>query len=1152
MADRKWTNEQLNAIKTKKRRLLVSAAAGSGKTAVLVERIIQRILDQDDPVGVDELLVITFTRAAAAEMKDRIRRRLEEVIHELPREATVRLRTQLALLDSANIQTIDSFCMNVVRDHTDELDIDPNFRIAEPTELVLMQADVMEELLEECYERAEDDFIAFTDAFGEGNQGGNLEEKILRVYEFAQVTPDPEAWYQRQLEYDSIDEVKRYAYSSLVQLAASLIPAAEKILDLCHRPDGPDVYAEAIESDIEKLEELATAGDYQELSEALRNFEFKTLSRKSTAAVQAKKEEVKNLREDIKKTVRKWQEDFTQDEPDGLIKEYELTVPFIRVLVSLAREFDHRFSEKKKEKNAAGFLDVEHLALEALRMTDEYKNRFKEICVDEYQDTNQLQEDIINAIDNGNVFMVGDVKQSIYGFRQARPDIFVGKYESFAAFDKSDEGTDTLINLSRNFRSRTEVLDSVNRLFRVIMHKAAGSVEYTKDAELYPGASFGTPEEENSSAMQAETELLLVDTSQIAADDTAQSAQARMIASKITELTNPDNGVNVWDGKKYRKAQLSDIVILLRSSNVDGEVYLNTLLNAGIRAHCDTNKGYFSSLEVRTMIAMLCAIDNPRKDIELTAFLHSPVIGMTDDELVVLRKKPGKLSGIAKYKYNRGMEMLARYREMSRFMNIEDLITRIYDETGYYEYAMSLPAGKVRRANLDKLKQMASEYALTGYKGLFNFIRYIDNLKTYDTDFGEASVAGQNDDAVSIMSIHKSKGLEFPIVFIAECNKKFNVMDSNKAILIDDDLGIACRYVNLEKRYRQNTFRQMVLRMKLRSDTIGEELRILYVAMTRAREKLFLTAAINDADKFITEYTERAAASGMALADINSTNGYLNWIVKSGVNYKYTILSAGEAMHAAGGDSPGRIAEYLDSLTVDKSERERLGRVFDFEYPYAADVNLRNKISISELKKQWMIDKLREDVMTGETEIGDGDYDSVLKDEIRKRTGAESTVFDGAGGGAARGTLYHEVMEKLDYTNPSETLDSLPDEVMAGDTIKFLDSPLGQQFKTAQAEGRLYRERQFIMGIPAREIGAADSDEPVLVQGIIDAFIMSPDGRECILVDYKTDRVACDADLTARYEGQLYYYGIALEKMRDCRVTKRLIWSFCLGHEIEV
>lgn len=1254
MADNRWTSEQSDAISTRGRRLLVSAAAGSGKTAVLVERIIGRILDPVDPVDVDELLVITFTRAAAAEMKERIRRRLEEAItaardetksrsascissqvtppgfmsdvadpgkpvfpshsstkasfrdesardakfakacslstdvyqdtcediHESSRSLAKRLREQLSILESAHISTIDSFCMDVVRDHTDELDIDPGFRVAQETELKLMQEDVMEELLEECYEKADEDFIALVDAFGSGNTGDGVDELIQRIYRFAQVTADPQKWYEKQIDDPQTEEVKTYVFAKLRELISSLIPAEERLLTICASENGPAAYAKTINSDIEKLDELSYTGSFEELHDKLHNLKFDTLARNKGEVDPVKLEAVKKARGKIKETVTGYAAEYTREDISTIDEESELTAPFIAALVKLAREYDSRYSAKKREKNVVDFCDLEHMALKVLNETDEYKNKFREICVDEYQDTNELQESLVRAIDNGQVFMVGDVKQSIYKFRQARPEIFMQKYETFGTLrgeganipdDCSTQkcgsadnrgaqtctapDTDALINLSRNFRSRKEVLEASNALFRKIMRKEVGGVEYGNDAMLNPGAVYA----ESAEAIDAQTELLLVNTESMDASESASAAQARMIAAKIKELTDAESGVSIYDKGTYRRAKLSDIVILLRSSNKNGDEYVNTLLNAGIKAHCDTNKGYFDSLEVRTMIAMLSAIDNPRKEIEMAAFLHSPVIGMTDDELAVLKKKPELLSEIGKYKYNRAMKMLADYRAMSRYMPIEDLITKIYDETSYYEYAMSLSAGKVRKANLDKLRQMAAEYAATGYKGLFNFLRYIENLKTYDTDFGEAQVAGENDDAVRIMSIHKSKGLEFPIVFVAECHKRFNQTDSYNQVLIDADLGIADKYVDLENRMRERTFKHSALRMKLESDTIGEELRILYVAMTRAKEKLFLTAAIKDEDKFIAEYDEGVAraerSAPLPVAEINSSEGYLYWIKASGVGYKYTIYDSEEKTGSSGSGKAAKIRKYLDSLTIDPKERDAYAELFDYEYPYADDVNLRNKISISELKKKWMIEKLREDVLTGETEITDEDIAEVLR-AGSKGSGVGSIYSSeepaDVSSGAARGTLYHEVMEKLDYTKPEETLGSLPEVVKESDIRAFVESDIGSIFLKAQTEGRLYREKQFIMGLPAREIGAADSDEPVLVQGIIDAFVMSEDGKECMLVDYKTDRVSCEEELITRYEGQLHYYARAIEMMRGCKVTKKIIWSFALGKAIEL
>ena len=1151
MADRNWTDEQLKAIQTKNRRLLVSAAAGSGKTAVLVERIIQRILDSSDPVDADRLLVITFTKAAAAEMKNRIRKRLEDELKkpETDSEASSRLRSQIALIDSASIQTVDSFCMNIVKDHTDELDIDPGFRVAEVTELKLLSADVMEELLERYYAEASEEFISFTEAFGQGTAGNGIDEIILRIFRFAQVTPDPGEWYRMQLEQNDIIQQKEYVYHSLRMLASSYISLEESLLADCHKENGPMGYEAAIISDLGQLEELAAAGSFEELHDLLKNFQWKSLGRNKKNVIPELAAGVKADRDEIKNHICKWQKQFTAEDINDIYKEYELTHPFIVTAVRLAMEYDEKYSAAKRDRNVIDFADLEHFALKVLKQSDEYRKFYKEICVDEYQDTNRLQEELIKELDDGQVFMVGDVKQSIYKFRQAKPEIFMKKYEEFASLDESGEGIDTLINLSRNFRSREGVLEGVNRLFRSIMRKEIGGIDYTPDVELYPGASFGNEEEDRLNSMNPETELLLFDTEGMDADDDVHASEAAMIASRIRELTDPDTGVMVWDGKKYRRAMLSDIVILLRSANTTGDVYLNTLLDAGIRAHCDTNKGYFDSTEVRTMLSVLKAVDNSRKDIPFAAFLKSPIIGMTDDELVAWRKKPEALGELGKYKLNRAGEMLKKYRSMSRYMSIGDLITHIYDDTGYYDYAMSLPAGNVRRANLDKLRQMAYEYATTGYRGLFNFIRYIDKLETYDTDFGEASAVGQNDDAVRIMSIHKSKGLEFPICFVAACDRKFNQMDSNQSVLIDDELGIACPYVDVKNRIRKKTFSQMAVRFKLRSDNIGEELRVLYVAMTRAREKLFLTGTIKNRQSFIES---RASSAGKtAFSDILSDSGYLHWILASGIDYKYTICDGHEDNSTRSAASVECIRKYLDSAVVDPSERDRYSEIFDFEYAHRADVNLKNKISISELKKRWMLDQYAEEAATGEG--------SFAVDLLPACTGQDEDLTGGftdgefsSSGGAARGTQYHSVMEKLDYSDPEKTLSALPAEVQREDIESFVSSDLGKQFAAAYEDGRLFRERQFIMGIPARELKIADTDEPVLVQGIIDAFIVSQDGKGCILVDYKTDRVSSEDELKGRYEGQLHYYAIAVEKMRKCKVTRRIIWSFALKRAIEL
>ena len=1102
MSGRSWTSEQLKAIETLNRRLLISAAAGSGKTAVLVERIIRRILDKKDPVSVDRLLVVTFTKAAAAEMKDRIRDALE----------AAGAYDQMAIIDSANIQTIDSFCLEVVKDHTDELDIDPAIRIADEAELRLIRADVMEEMLEDYYEASDEKFLDFVERFGKGTAGKDIDTVIEDVFRFAQVSADPKAWYEKQLngkyDFSYVEHILDYS----CQMAASVRTDFEKALELCRQPNGPVNNIPVIENDLEIVDSIISAQSCGELIGILADLKFMDLSRKKTPVCDEElKERFKKIRDDAKKEIIKLKDAFGRTGEAALIKEADLTAPYIETLILMTQDFAERFANAKKAKNVVDFNDIEHMALEVLKHTEEYKERFLEIYVDEYQDTNELQEEIIGTMDNGCVFMVGDVKQSIYRFRQARPEIFIDKYSRFADIEKSTEDVDTLVKLSSNFRSAKEVLEDVNGLFRRIMDESLGKVSYTPDVAL----NYGNKECTGG----AKTEMLICDTTEINYDDDKPSAEARMIARKIAELKDEDPQI------KY-----SNIVILLRSTSNKSDAYLNELLNAGIPAYCETNKGYFDSLEVRTMLAVLAAIDNGHKDIPMAAYLKSPMIGMSDDELALMDENS--------YKLKKARAELDHYRKESKYLSVEELITDIYDRSGYYDYASTLPAGKTRKANLDKLRAMAAQYAKTGYKGLFNFLRYVENLKTYDTDFGEAGTLSENDDAVRIMSIHKSKGLEFPIVFIANIEKHFNTQDLKHDLVLDADLGIGCEIIDLDTRIKKPTLKEQVIKNKMRMDSFGEELRILYVAMTRAKKRIFLTGTTSDRIKLDERYMNAMTEDALLpFAKRFMDDSYLNWILDSGIRYPLTVVNIDELERdAKAGVNAEKIREHLDALTIDVKTRDAFDEVFDFEYEHQADVDLKNKISISELKKRWQEDMHKEELLAG-----DGERSEFAGDGMRSE-------FPKAGAGAERGTVYHSVMEHLDYAHPENTLNSLPEVVRRKDIEVWLASDLGKKCSKAALENRLFRERQFIMGLSAKEIKLADSDELVLVQGIIDAFIEEDDG--IILIDYKTDRCSSDEELINKYKAQLYYYAKALEKFRQKPVKAMMIWSFCLERSI--
>ena len=1124
-----WTGEQQKAIDERGNRILVSASAGSGKTAVLVARILSEILDAENPVSVDELLVMTFTRAAAAEMKKRVRDALTEAGR----------MDQVAILESACIQTIDSFCMNVVREYPDEIGIDPGSRIADEAELTLLQGDVMEEMLESYFASGDEDFLNFVECYTTGNAAKGLEDIILKLYRFAQSTPWPQKWYEEQLAGDG--NYGEYALAAMKPDIAELRKMMAEAIRICYEERGPETYLPTILTEEQQLQSLLGADSFPQLRQRLAACTFDRIPVASKKKYDEERiAQVKRIRDFQKKRIQKLQSDLTAvDENAG-----------IPMAIRLAQDFDRRFSEKKREKNILDFSDTEHMTLGLFaghpEICAEYRNRFKEIYVDEYQDTNQIQEEIVAALDRGQVFMVGDVKQSIYRFRQARPEIFAEKYLQFSQGNGGE-----VIDLDENFRSEPEVLDSVNTLFGRIM------VNYQP---------MRTRKERGNAP---ETELLLA----VSGDEDTDGAEleARAIARRIHRLM-----------RENPELHYSDIVLLLRSANTIGDIYLNALAEAGIPAYCETGKGYFDSLEIRTMTAFLTAVDNPWKEIPLTAVLHSPIIGMTDEDLVrvIGRKKKrtsvyDRLQNSENPKAMHAVELFTRYGELSKWMSIAELIECIYDETGYYAYASALPAGRTRRANLDKLLDMARSFGETGYRGLFRFLCYIDNLRAYDTDFGEAGTCSEKDDTVRIMSIHKSKGLQFPIVFLGSVSHKINQLDSAAAILADPDLGVACQYVNPELRIKQATLKQNIIKYKMRRETVAEEMRILYVAMTRAQKQLILAGT---ADAY-AKATEKLRLTMDALS-------FMDWIAK---DESLKIVFDEEPETETGAETktetalpdPGnanatkdieQTSQNPEAVNPEKEEtlqteafaqklQPEIRRMLFYEYPYQEDVDLRNKVSISELKKRWQIAEAiaNGEILPKEESIPDITPESAgeeISDTEKKETSAGSYPAGESGfsvlSASERGTLYHSVMEHLDYADPEASYDTLDEKtkktVRKSDIMAFVNSELGRKFQKAAAEGKLYRERQFIMGLPARETGDADSGEMVLVQGIIDAFI---DDDELILIDYKTDRVDSAQTLIDRYHAQLHYYAVALEKLRGRKPDRQIIWSFALGKAIE-
>ena len=1279
-----WTSKQQEVIDSRNRNLLVSAAAGSGKTAVLVERIIRMISEGDRPLDIDQLLVMTFTNAAAAEMRERIGAAVEQKLKERPEDEHLWL--QAALIPQAQITTIDSFCLNIIRSHYNSLDIDPAFRMGDEGELSLLRGDCMGEMLENCYDEADAEFARFVEHFGRGKSDRGIEDVILQAWQFSQSHPWPGEWLascQKELEEESILEMEEspwmvFLMKDVARQMEELSGQLGEAVQVCLEENGPLAYEPMLISDRSKIEAIgraAATGSFEALYNSLQNMSFGRLASIRSKDIDGdKKAFVSACRDRVKKAVAKCRELYGQQSPEEVVESMRGTRTVIRELLRLTGMFDQAYRDAKRERNVLDFNDLEHLTLEVLyereetgdgeetvsrrpsQVADELSRQYEEILVDEYQDSNYVQEALITGISrersgHPNVFMVGDVKQSIYRFRLARPELFMDKYETYSR----ERGPRQMIELQQNFRSRESVLTSVNDVFYQIMTKNLGGITYTPETALYPGAKFEEvsgktvldPEADAGKSGSREaapvslkagtpTELLLVDTGadtlrqldEDSLDYTAKELEARLIAGRIRQLVSEDQGILVWDKSRggYRRARYGDMVILLRSMSGWSEVFVNVLMNEGIPAFAQTRTGYFNTVEVETILSLLSVVDNPMQDIPLAAVMRSPIVGMDDEEMAWMmavykrNSKKGQdrgvygawklwleegwitvgLSGIPvktahsiSFKSRRLSVLMERLRGEARHLPIHELLYRVYRESGYYDYVSAMPAGETRRANLDMLVEKAAAYESTSYKGLFHFVRYIEKLKKFDTDFGEASVAGEQDNTVRIMSIHKSKGLEFPVVFLAGLGKRFNKQDAYGQILLDADLGAAADFLDLELRVKAPTLKKQALKRRTELETMGEELRVLYVAMTRAKEKLIMTAADKSLENKLGKWKDIPLSQGqLPYTILASANSCLDWLLMAqpAIPASHMEMRQIQVKDLIGEEITRQIIRKMkkeDLLNLDGRRvydaafGTRLREVLEYEYPYESDIGLYAMVSVSELKKQSQIGRTEDAIGTDS-----GNLEGIALGELKALTGSrdmagsgpgesgeqKKTVSAGPNRAALRGTAYHAVLEHIHFHEIHGLAEVKPvvDKLLEGGFLdqeahdfinpkviwNFLSSPLGKRMAKAQSEGRIHKEQQFIIGIPAREMGLGDSDELVLIQGIIDAYLEEEDGL--VLIDYKTDHVP-EGDpkqgakmLAERYRVQLDYYERALTQLTGKHVKERIIYSLALQMSINV
>ncbi len=1268
----KFTPEQQRVIELHNSNILVSAAAGSGKTAVLVERIIRMICDGEHPADIDRLLIVTFTNAAAAEMRERIAAGITARLETDP--GNEHIQKQSALLHNAQITTIDSFSLFLIRNHFNEIGLDPDFRVADEGEIKLLQQEVLAQLLEDAYAgqfvpETPEQFHACVEYFCPGGRESVLEQHILNLSRYAGSFPWPAEWLEeRKNDYAAGDmealvcsDYGQYLTERVNRTVEGCLEKLREVKRLCELPDGPYMYGELTEAEIEQLERLTSCKDLEEQAAKVPAVTFARLpSKKDDSVDPAKRELAKAIRNSVKDTLSDLSESYFKTPLELAVEQGKACREPLRMLLDLVLEFDRRLLAAKQERHLIDFSDMEHYALQILLKREkveetggtgtdhaetkyrivpsdvamEYRQYFQEILIDEYQDSNLVQEYLLSAISGEeegryNRFMVGDVKQSIYKFRLARPELFLEKYDTY-----QETGDLCRIDLAKNFRSRIQVVDAVNGVFSRIMSREIGGIAYDDKAALYPGAVYpaqedpaygselllirkpekGEREESGIGEQHAEGAGVLVDY------DNVRQLEALAIAARIKQLKGSLQVMEKSTGE-LRPVRYSDMVILLRTTSGWDEEFKKILEQQGIPVYITSKTGYFGALEVQELLQFLRVLDNPRQDIPLFGVMQSVFGGFTQEEIAQIRSggeghsrkrmtlyealkevaqsgrtveegeeiSAGESAGEEaelSQKADTFLQRIGHYRDLTPFTSIRDLLQRILDDYDYLNYVTALPAGSKRRANVEMLLTKASAFEKTSYFGLFHFIRYMEQLEKYDVDYGEADTLDENADVVRIMSIHKSKGLEFPVVFVSGLSKRFNMQDANQSLIVDMDLGVAVDYVDSVRRIKNKTLRRTVLSAKMKEDNLAEELRVLYVALTRAREKLILTAVLDKADEK-WELAQMTGQERLTYLDFCEAGSYMDFLLpilpQTGIAVK-TLRTEDLAVEELReqlrmGDRREQlrlIACGETTLTGDPEENERklmyLRERFAYQYPHPGLQKLYTKTTVSELKIAAMAEK----------------------DEAAFHTFEEKEVVPYIPGfrreqekvsGAVRGNAFHRTMELLDFTylftesglftgcpnNYEEyrrgldknRLQNRLEEFLQRETISlrlteeyakavslpkilnFLEQELAYRMWRAQEQGLLYREQPFVLGIDAKRLDPdLPEGEKVLIQGIIDVFFIE-DG-EIVLLDYKTDVIDSLEALWNRYNVQIQYYEEALTKLMQMPVKERILYSFYL------
>ena len=1226
-----WTDDQWRAIATSGRDILVAAAAGSGKTAVLVERIIKKITSVNNPVDVDRLLVVTFTNAAAAEMRKRIGEALEKEIAKSP--SSLHLRRQLTLLNRASISTLHSFCLNVLRKYYYYIDLDPGFRIADETEAELLMEEVMEELFEEQYSLENNEcFYDLVDRYSDDRSDIELQLLIRKLYDFSRSYPWPTEWLEQIVqaydigdisEIDELSWMKDLREDIKIQLQGCR-ELLNRALEITKQPGGPAPYADNIILNQQLIQDLLFASEqsWQNIYEVMQTASFGKLKPcKGDEYLKTMQENVKGLREKAKDQFEKIKDELFSRKPEYFLKDIQEMKPVVETLIELVKEFSNRYEIVKKEKGIVDFADLEHFCLQILKnemstagglvpseVAESYRDLFQEVLVDEYQDTNLVQETIIKLVScSNNLFMVGDVKQSIYRFRLAEPHLFLTKYRLFQKED-SEECAGIRIDLSKNFRSRAEVLAGTNFIFKQIMNKTVGEIEYDDDAELKLG-NMNYPESEETKA-----ELLLIDrkdkstekevnddgddedesiSADIAELETVQ-LEARVIGLKIKELIEKPYKVTDKSGNE-RNVTYRDIVILLRSMPW-AETIMEEFKELGIPVYAELSTGYFEATEITVMLSLLKIIDNPYQDIPLAAVLRSPIVGLTEEQLAMIRihdKNNGFFESVKSYirsganhelagKLDLFYKELKAWRTRARQGDLSELIWQLYRDTGYFDYVGGLAGGKQRQANLRALYDRSKQYEETSFRGLFRFLRFIERMQDRGEDLGTARALGEQEDVVRMMTIHKSKGLEFPIVFVAGLGRQFNMQDLRKKVLLHKELGFGSKLVNPKLRITYPTLPLLAMKRRLQMELLAEEMRVLYVALTRAKEKLYLVGTVKDMEKTMDKWNSEIDEDEWLLPDYVRAKAkcYLDWIGPALIRHPdCTVLSAKEYANEISShsskwevnvlnaenfpkDSSESVKQNLELLSdienwravpIESAMKNDVYHQLSWNYPFMQAQIKRSKQSVSEIKSRKQVTDAYADTALIQR------FRAPLQDRPKFLQQKSLTA-------AEKGTAMHMVMQHIDLRadiTPESLANLLASMVIKellteeqstvieiDSIIQFFETPLGQRLVKAD---KVRREVPFSLALPAKDAypdWAEEDTAHVLVQGVMDCVFKDDNG--VVLIDYKTDTITgrfkneeiAKKTLEERYRLQIDLYAKALQDIWKLPSVEKYLFLF--------